>query len=316
MHPAPDSPVIRAFIEKKNLLELGDPRHKDIPTAIVESGGCMSGVFGGGSWVGFQTAGHTNTADVLILSSAGVLNKLYMLAEQAELGVSIYYEDLIDGKFISRWRLNKMIDIDYLIEDRVRRVKTLDVPKIRRARSHIFAALIRVKNGHGVLMRVNDADDVITVAKAGVAIPGGYNQPVLIDGEYYMDGTFACPIPIREAVHYGAKNILVVLNKPFGLRPETLPFHQRALGALLMRNHSPEFRRTCYAYLKVYNDSIRFIERGLRGEIEGVNIGVIAPDSATVDNLCQDPILLKDKAREGVRETLLSFGITEVPALL
>lgn len=306
MHLEKSSALIQRLIKKKELLSKKDPAHKDIRTALILPGGCMQGVFGGGVVIGLQLAGFCDVFDVVIGSSCGALNGAYFLSEQTYLGTSIYYEDNVDERFINKRRI-KVIDIDYL-EEVLRYVKILDTEKIRQSRTKLFAAVMKVSDGSGQLLSVNDGSDMITILKASAAIPAFYNKPVPINGINYMDGGAFLPIPLNKAIisQFKLTDVLIALNKPFGTI-EDYSILQRILGTVLMFKFSKQFRSQCFSSQKEYNQTIRDI---VGGSFDGLNLGIISPDSNNIYSLTQDPELLKMSALEGATKILKSFEIT------
>lgn len=104
LRATPDSEVVKNFKRKKDLLGRGDLRHETIKTAIIADGGVMLGAFGGGVVTGLQETGFCEVADYAVGVSAGADDLAYFIAGQSRIGTSIYYEDLIEGRFIDLLR--------------------------------------------------------------------------------------------------------------------------------------------------------------------------------------------------------------------
>lgn len=261
----------------------------------------MRGIFGGGSVIAFQELGLAQIFDFVVASSSGANNAAYLLSEQTRLGTSIYYQDLIDSRFINYSRIFKIVDIDY-VEQIFRYKKELDVERIRRSRTKFYVTLTNSNNGQGVLKNVKTANDIIRVLKASMAIPGAYNKSVDIDGIGYLDGSFSIPIPIVETIMLAQPtDIVVILNWPFVGSSNQPSIWEKFMGNILLSKYPPTLRQTVFDRFIKYNDSIAMLKR--RNDIL-----VIAPDYI-VSATNQNPKILIDLANEGIRKSIAAFGI-------
>jgi predicted patatin/cPLA2 family phospholipase len=122
-----------------------------------------------------------------------------MLARQAELGTTIYYESLVDRRFWSPRRFWKMLDIDYVFRDVVTRQKPLDIEAVLRSPRRLLVATIDVDAGKGMLLDTKSTKaPLLDMLKATTAMPIMYNRIVNINGMSCVDGGMVIPFPLKE----------------------------------------------------------------------------------------------------------------------
>lgn len=96
---------------------------------LVLPGGMMTGVNGAGVMCALQELGLAQSFDVIYTASAGFANASYLLAENTEVGSSIYYEEFSGSQFIHLWKVWEPVSYDRAIEA-VRDIKPIDCDKI------------------------------------------------------------------------------------------------------------------------------------------------------------------------------------------
>lgn len=262
------TPLATRLLQKRELLRGDDPAHEKIKTALFIDGGGMRGVYGGGVVVALEKLGLTDAFDYVIGVSAGAANCAYFLSGQAELGNTLYYEDLAGKRFINLARWNKILDIDYL-DEAFRRIKPLDYEKIRRSRSQFFAGVTVAETGTCEFLDLQDPSiDIITAIRASTALPIVYNKNVAIDGVEYSDGTTACGIPVEFIVNeLGCDTVLFVINRRLVDKPGKLAWYERLLLGIRSRHYSSDFRAAYLNRRTSYNRSLALIREGGQREL-------------------------------------------------
>ncbi|GAA5127589.1 patatin-like phospholipase family protein [Luteolibacter yonseiensis] len=168
-----------------------------------------------GGTLALAHAGMEAQFDAIYATSAGAINASYFLSGQGDLGISIYFDDLTTGRFINPRRLNKIVDVDWVIDELVCLKKPLDVAKILASPTQFFVPLIDMENGEATMIDVkNSSVSVPSVIRAALALPVLYNLTVNIDGKDYMDGGLRIPFPIQQAIEDGCTDILLLLSRP------------------------------------------------------------------------------------------------------
>jgi len=276
----PDHPVVRELALRMREGSEGSSASK---LGLVVEGGGMRGVISGGALVALEEYGLTAIFDEVHAESAGAMNACYFLAGQAALGGRIYTEDLTGRRFVRPWRLNKILDIDFLTDEVMASVKRLDCGRVERSRTKLLVSVTNAGDGSSRIIQVGRCRaPLLRILKATAAIIPLFNYPVELDGGMYVDGGIADPIPVRNAIASGCTHILVLLTRP--LEFEAAPL--RGLPAvvarvLLGRKWDP---RLISAFFQVrhrrYNES-RALAFGITDPGSRVEIAIICPDGGT-----------------------------------
>ena len=121
-----EHPVIKNLLTRKGK---SAPFNDNRKIGLVLPGGMMTGINGAGAMCALQALGLTQAFDVIYTASAGFANASYLLAENTEIGSSIYYEEFSGNKFINFWKVWEPVDYDWAIKS-VRDIKPIDRDKI------------------------------------------------------------------------------------------------------------------------------------------------------------------------------------------
>jgi predicted patatin/cPLA2 family phospholipase len=132
----------------------------DHHVALVVEGGCMRGVISAGAVTALEHLGLAQCFDAVYGVSAGAFDAAYMLAGQAAMGTSIYFEDLPAARFLSARRMlaaRPAIALDEVIDEIIARRKPLDVAAVEDARPefHVLATCLEhraLERPHGPLL--------------------------------------------------------------------------------------------------------------------------------------------------------------------
>jgi predicted acylesterase/phospholipase RssA len=156
-----------------------------------------------------------STFDEVFATSAGAMNAAYFLSGQPDLGISIYYQDLVSRAFFNPWRIWKIVNVDYVFDHVVVKSKPLDTEALHRNPSRLFVAAIDHDAALPLLLEVTRGPaSVLTCLKAATAVPVLYNRRVVVNGKRCMDGGLLVPFPILDAIAHGCTHILVLLTRP------------------------------------------------------------------------------------------------------
>jgi len=185
--------------------------------ALVLFGGTMCGVRGAGALLALHQLELTHAFDQLFTVSAGFANASYFLADQIELGLSVYYEEMTSGALINPFRLRMIVDADKLVKV-CREVKPLQPERILASRSELFVRLVNAATGKREYLEVHNfrADEYFELFRAVITAPrvlGGKN--IYLRGVPYHDTPFWGPDAlghINTALQSEATDILVIYN--------------------------------------------------------------------------------------------------------
>lgn len=155
--------------------------------AIVLSGGGMTCVY----QVGVLQALREKFAvapDIIVGSSGSAGTVAYFATEQFETIKHIWLDLLSTNKFISLWRIWKIMDIDYLIDVIFKKEALLDVLKLTKTKAKYFIAATNSETGR-VRWFTNGAEQYIfEILRASKAMPVAYNKRVGIGGHSMLMG--------------------------------------------------------------------------------------------------------------------------------
>jgi predicted patatin/cPLA2 family phospholipase len=208
--------------------------------ALVVEGGCMRGVISAGAVTALEHLHLAQRFDAVYGVSAGALDCAYMLAGQAAMGTTIYFDDLPAAHFVRARRIlaaRPPIALDQVIDEIVARRKRLDVAAVEDARPefHVLATCLE----HRALERLHGP--LLERLRAAARVPLLSGPPVRLNGCRLYDGGLLSPLPVDLAAADGATHILVLRTRPDGPAVRRHDHVERAMLSWLRRAH-PETR--------------------------------------------------------------------------
>jgi len=208
-------------------------------------------------------------------------------------------------------RVNKILDMDFLIDHVMTRVKPLAVDKVMNSRSKLFVSITNVDEGTARVVDVKEEKpSLLRLLKATAAVIPLYNKSVMLDGIPYADGGITDPLPVIDAINHGCTHILVLLTRPHGFRLREFDGMGRMVLKVLLRRWN---RRFVHAFFHIryrrYNEA-RDIAFGDVPAARGVNLAVLCPTSDTpeVARTTVSRRRLTAAMEHSIRETLQLLG--------
>ncbi|HYN06664.1 MAG TPA: patatin-like phospholipase family protein [Vicinamibacterales bacterium] len=190
--------------------------------ALCVEGGAMRGVISAGMVWALEHLGLTTAFDAVYGSSAGAINAAYFLAGQAQIGTTIYYEDINNRRFINLWRAangRPIVDLGYLIDEVAVRLKPLDVARVLAAQSPLSVMATDAATGQRAILRdFTSARDLLDALRAGATMPIVAGLPATYGAGRYFDASLTEPIPVPTAEAEGHTHILALLTRPGVMR--------------------------------------------------------------------------------------------------
>ncbi|MCP4368879.1 MAG: patatin family protein [Deltaproteobacteria bacterium] len=279
---------------------------------IVEGGG-MRGVLSAGSLLAIDLMGFRGVFDQVYATSAGGVNAAYFLSGQGKLGISVYFEDINNSKFINFYRISKIVDIDYVYDYVVTKVKPLDQSAIYNCKTDFFLSATDCEMGKSTLFDVKNMDTPVNkLLKASSALPVFYNRTIRINNNHYIDGGLAQTIPINEAIENGCTDILVLLTKLPDRYKHSPPLWMKLLFYFMIGRKFPKLQ-SIYGnnYEKENEDKKKVI---FVNKIDKeINIATICPsvDELNVNRLTTDKNKLISGAYSMSAKTYKIFSMDE-----
>jgi predicted patatin/cPLA2 family phospholipase len=284
--------------------------------ALLVEGGGMRGVCSAGGLVALDALGLRNAFDGVYASSAGAMNAAYMLSGQATFGIQIYYKYVNNKNFISFQRFNKIVDIDFLFDIIVTKLRALDTAKLLEAPSDFYVGVVNKATGETILLKAQDhPSQILQILKASTALPVVYNRGVVINSNEFIDGGLVDPVPLNEAIADGCTDLLVFLTLPYSYSLSNPPLWEDLLFGRFCANGNRALHR---AFREGYpkSDLCRQICLGKLPPPKQINIATFCPaERGTIlSRTVTDPKRLKQAAVELATATLEQFD--EGPALI
>lgn len=282
-------PIIQQLLKEQNLPS----------SALIVTGGGSQGIRTGGMLVGFEALGLSNAFKAAYGVSCGAANTAYFLSGQATLGASVYYQDLIDGRYASllRWPI---VDINYLVYEVIGDKKRLAAERIKWSPVN-FRVVVTNNLGHPVFLQAGKDMSVFDALRLAMAIPFWAGGAYLWEDNKYYDGMMVEPLPFRRAIADGYTNLLVLLNMPIQWEDGEDGFLLRVAKWGWARKENEKLRDAYFRRQERYREQLRDL---LEGKIESrVNISVIAPSCccSPVDFYDRRALRLRRVAEEGLR---------------
>ena len=277
--------------------------------ALAIEGGAMRGVVSAGMVAALEQLGLTDAFDAVYGSSAGAINGAYFLAGQANLGVTIYSEDINNRHFIDLRRPltgRSIVDLGFLIEHVARRLKPLATDRVLASASPLTVIATDVEAASMAVLRdFGNADGLFAAMRAGATMPIVAGPPVTYAGRTYLDASLTQPIPVPAAEADGFTHILVLLTRPTDGGP----------GASVLDRWYvlPKLRRISPGLAALYADRrepyaalLRHIAAG-RGPSGRASVLGIRPAAPEVSRLERDATKLKEAAQRGFAAVMEAF---------
>jgi len=183
--------------------------------AIVMSGGGMSCSYGAGAIIALVEKYGLTKPDILIARSGSAGTGSYFVAGQYGSIKNIWQNLLYTKKFANPWRITRILDIDYLVDDIFGKQDILDVESIHNSQINFLIPTTDFSSGEIKYFNNKDSVNWFQVLKATKALALAFNRTINIGGKEYGDlyGCQLLNIDIVKAIQLGASKIIVIDNE-------------------------------------------------------------------------------------------------------
>jgi predicted patatin/cPLA2 family phospholipase len=220
-------------------------KQKMYKRAIVGSGGGMTCIYSAGCISALVDKYQIINPDIVIGSSGSAGTLAYYVSKQYNSIRNIWLNLLSTRKFINHYRIWKIINIDYLIDEVFKKQDPLDINQIYNSPINFLIPLTNAKTGKLEHFSNKDCEDIFEILRATKAMPLVYGKEVKIGNSYYCDTYLSSNIKvnIEKAKKLGAGKIIVLDSSYIN------PLAVNGLG-LWVNTRSELFKKNYYTELK------------------------------------------------------------------
>ena len=244
-------------------------------TAVVFEGGASRTSFTNGVIDEFLREGIE--ADYVIGTSAGIGNGINFVSKQYGRNFEISMKYLPDPRYMGKKYMFKRdnrsyYNIDFVFNQIPNKYCPFDYETFYSFKGDVFACVTNICTGKAEYLRVTGENGEWRELVASCSLPLLF-QPVEINGELYMDGGVANPVPFEKAIRDGCDRVIVVLTRERNYRKGGREF-LTDLSAAYYRNF-PAFAKKLVMRGGIYNLQR---EQLFKREQEG-KVFIIAPEN-------------------------------------
>lgn len=245
--PEPRQPAVKDIVLGR-VLSRSQPGHREdhYRVGLCIEGGGMRGVVSAGMVRAIEQLGLLPAFDRVYGASAGAMNGAYLLAGQAALGTTIYYEDINNRSFIDLTRPLRgrpMVDIDFVIDRVMIQEKPLDADAVVRSPIPLSIIASDADAGTHVVLNATTPDALRRALRAGATIAVVAGPPYQLNHQRLWDAALTEPIPTSVARADGCTHVVVLLTRPAGVLRPGIGWFERHYIVPRIAKHSPQLAR-------------------------------------------------------------------------
>lgn len=224
--------------------------------ALVLEGGAMRGLYTAGVLDVFME--NNINVDTIFGVSAGALFGINYKSKQIGRALRYNIKYAHDKRYMGMYSLITTGDVmnkDFCFNKLVYELDPLDFETYDSSDVKFYAVVTNVETGKAEYIEISDAKRDMEYLRASGSMPF-VSKLVEINGNKYLDGAVADPIPLKKALEMGYEKIIVVQTRPadYIKSKSWLPFS-------LVYKKYPEFVKTAKnAYIN-YNEILDFIRK-------------------------------------------------------
>jgi predicted patatin/cPLA2 family phospholipase len=182
--------------------------------ALVVSGGGMRCAYSAGAVYALAKKYKIHDFHIVIGGSGCTGTLSYYMSEQYESIKNIWKNLLCTKRFIDMFRISKIIDVDYLIDNIFKKQDVLNELKIYSSKTLYLISSTNYKTGKVEYFSNRDKINVFDAMRASMAMPVIYGKIINLKGKEYCDtpNSNSVETNIKRAIELGANKILVIDN--------------------------------------------------------------------------------------------------------
>ena len=255
----------------------------------------MRATYANGVVAAWEEAGYDPFTAVYGTSAGGALAGWWSAGQAREALETWRYAQ--DERIMSykRWLLRRgpLLDHDRLFEIVYQDEHRLDVEAIKACGHPVVVTLTDADTGQLHYQDIREGPTLDWLRATG-RLPLATGDPVRVNGHRFVDGGLTEPVPVRKAIEDGAREVVVLLNKPPSGRTS-----EPWLVEFAVRNRFPALEGLVAEHHELHARSLSpaFDPPG------GVRVHIIRPEkSLPVHRLTRDLDQLEESMRAGERD--------------
>lgn len=273
-------------------------------TGLVLEGGGMRGLYTAG--VIDIMLDHGFEPDVVCGASAGVTFGINLISKQRGRVLRYNTRYLKDKRYISfhSWlTTGNMINRKFAYGELPVTLDPFDEKTFEASKAEFYATITNMHTGQPEYIKLVNALEQMEVIRATAALPV-VCQPVELNGQKYMDGGVADPIPLDKCFELGCDKIVVVLTHPYSfVRKDKLNFWCRLLY--------PRYKNLLRTFDSRNEDYNRRVQQIMQLELEG-KVFVFRPlELLNISRLEKDPARLEQVYNIGLKDAAAQWQALE-----
>ena len=266
-------------------------------TGLVLEGGACRGVFTTGVLDVFMDRGQT--FDYCIGVSAGAGNAMNYKSRQRGRVISMLTDDHMPDYFgLSQAKKSgKLLDLDLLYDKfSFESDQPFDFAEYYDKPMECEYVVSNCGTGQADYLREKVyRKRLVNIVKASSSMPG-ICAPVSLDGQYYLDGGIADPMPVEHALEQGCDKVVLVMTKPASNLHPTDYSRLRVLMYRMYGRRFPEFFECMMSRIPRYFGQL---DKILELEKEG-KVFLIRPEECNIRGLEKDKEKMREYYRHGM----------------
>lgn len=235
--------------------------------------------------------------DYVIGTSAGIANAVSYVSKQIGRNYMIGTELLHDKRYMGkRYLFNPKkrcyFNLDFIMDEIPNKLVPFDYDTFAKYKGDVIATLTNINTGKTEYVPVSRYDRRFEILRATCALPLLF-QPIIINGNEYLDGGITDSIPFKHAFDDGCDKCIVILTQARDYRKHA----DKTLDISAKRyKHKPEFAKALLNRPQMYNNQLDEIKEL---EEQGL-VYVIAPkQSLDISRTESNPDIISKIYKQG-----------------
>lgn len=219
-------PVLQLMRSRRQAGSAVGRHDDDAKLGLTVEGGGMRGIVSCAMLAALEDLGYHDVFDAIYGGSSGSVNAAYFLAGNLWKSLSIYYDDLASGGFISMSRLLRggpLLDVDFAFDTVFEMTKPLDYDTVLASPVPLHVSITLVDEMRTIAPSTfSSRADLKAAFRAGAWLPLATRGAAEFRGCRALDGGALMSHPMRLAVTDKCTHVLSLSTRPAGHRPSRI----------------------------------------------------------------------------------------------